>query len=83
MPVARFPWISDIPVIDNSANTALCLEPSWSRYPHSPLPSPRRPSWKLPYQGQLPASSKVTNAHLTEECDRIAGRNPERVSMLA
>lgn len=25
------PWISDIPVIDNSANTFLCLEPSWSR----------------------------------------------------
>lgn len=24
-------WISDIPVIDNSANTFLCLEPSWSR----------------------------------------------------
>jgi len=24
------PWISDIPVIDNSANTFLCLEPSWS-----------------------------------------------------
>jgi phosphatidylserine/phosphatidylglycerophosphate/cardiolipin synthase-like enzyme len=25
------PWISDIPVIDNTANTFLCLEPSWSR----------------------------------------------------
>ena len=25
------PWISDIPVIDNSANTFLCLEPSWTR----------------------------------------------------
>ena len=25
------PWISDIPVIDNSANTFLCLEPTWSR----------------------------------------------------
>ncbi len=25
------PWISDIPVIDNSANTFLCLNPSWSR----------------------------------------------------
>jgi len=25
------PWISDIPVIDNNANTLLCLEPSWSR----------------------------------------------------
>ncbi len=25
------PWISDILVIDNTANTFLCLEPSWSR----------------------------------------------------
>ncbi|MBE9200065.1 MULTISPECIES: phospholipase D-like domain-containing protein DpdK [unclassified Nodularia (in: cyanobacteria)] len=25
------PWISDIPVIDNTANTFLSLEPSWSR----------------------------------------------------
>ena len=25
------PWISDILIIDNSANTFLCLEPSWSR----------------------------------------------------
>jgi phosphatidylserine/phosphatidylglycerophosphate/cardiolipin synthase-like enzyme len=25
------PWISDIPVIDNTANTFLCLEPFWSR----------------------------------------------------
>uniref|UniRef100_A0A0C1NHB9 Phospholipase D-like domain-containing protein n=4 Tax=Nostocales TaxID=1161 RepID=A0A0C1NHB9_9CYAN len=25
------PWISDIPIIDNTANTFLCLEPSWSR----------------------------------------------------
>jgi len=25
------PWISDIPIIDNTANTFLCLEPAWSR----------------------------------------------------
>ncbi len=25
------PCISDIPVIDNNANTFLCLEPSWTR----------------------------------------------------
>jgi hypothetical protein len=25
------PWLSDIPVIDNTANTFLCLEPAWSR----------------------------------------------------
>jgi phosphatidylserine/phosphatidylglycerophosphate/cardiolipin synthase-like enzyme len=25
------PWISDIPIIDNTANTFLSLEPSWSR----------------------------------------------------
>jgi phosphatidylserine/phosphatidylglycerophosphate/cardiolipin synthase-like enzyme len=25
------PWVSDIPVIDNTANTFLCLEPSWYR----------------------------------------------------
>ncbi len=25
------PWISDIPIIDNTANTFLCLEPSWTR----------------------------------------------------
>lgn len=25
------PWLSDIPIIDNTANTFLCLEPSWSR----------------------------------------------------
>lgn len=25
------PWISDIPVIDNTANTFLCLEPAWHR----------------------------------------------------
>ncbi|GAA6620050.1 hypothetical protein NUACC26_058660 [Scytonema sp. NUACC26] len=25
------PWISDLPIIDNTANTFLCLQPSWSR----------------------------------------------------
>lgn len=25
------PWISDIPIVDNSANAFLCLNPSWSR----------------------------------------------------
>jgi hypothetical protein len=25
------PWISDIPIIDNSANAFICIEPSWSR----------------------------------------------------
>lgn len=27
------PWISDIPIIDNSANTFVCIEPSWNRGP--------------------------------------------------
>ena len=25
------PWVSDIPIIDNTANNFLALEPSWSR----------------------------------------------------
>lgn len=27
------PWISDIPIIDNSANTFICIDPSWNRGP--------------------------------------------------